>query len=41
MVRMNEDYLGKLVKEAVKLASHAGWSTLKDEDIEMAEEKFS
>jgi DNA-binding protein len=41
MVKMTEDYLGKLVKEAVKLAEHAGRKTLKEEDIEMAAEKFA
>ena len=41
LVKMTEDYLGKLVKEAVKLAGHAGRKTLKEEDIEMAAEKFA
>ncbi|MGV8108905.1 histone family protein [Methanospirillum sp.] len=41
LVKMTEDYLGKLVKEAVKLAGHAGRKTLKAEDIEMAAEKFA
>ena len=41
LVAKTEDYLGKVVKEAVKLASHAGRKTLKQEDIEMAAEKFS
>ncbi|MDD3575068.1 MAG: NFYB/HAP3 family transcription factor subunit [Methanospirillum sp.] len=30
-----------MVKEAVKLAAHAGRKTLKDEDIEMAAEKMA
>lgn len=34
-----EEYIGELVKEAVKLANHAGRKTLKEEDIEMAAEK--
>jgi len=41
MVKMTEDYLAKLVKEAVRLAEHAGRKTLKEEDIEMAAEKFA
>nr|MBP9008144.1 NFYB/HAP3 family transcription factor subunit [Methanospirillum sp.] len=30
-----------LVKEAVKLAAHAGRKTLKEEDIDMAAEKIA
>ena len=41
MVKMTEDYLANLVKEAIKLAAHAGRKTLKAEDIEMAAEKFA
>ena len=41
LVKLTEDYLGKLVKEAVKLAEHAGRKTIKEEDIEMAAEKFA
>ena len=41
MVKMTEEYLGMLVKEANKLAAHAGRKTIKAEDIEMAAEKFS
>jgi DNA-binding protein len=41
LVQKGEEYIGKLVKEAVKLANHAGRKTLKEEDIEMAAEKFS
>jgi Histones H3 and H4 len=41
LVKLAEDYLGKLVKESVKLAGHAGRKTLKEEDIEMAAEKFA
>lgn len=36
IILMAEDYIGKLTKEANKLASHAGRKTLKEEDIEMA-----
>ena len=36
LVRKTEAYIGKLTKEAEKLASHAGRKTLKAEDIEMA-----
>lgn len=39
LVTMAEDYLSKLVKEANKLASHAGRKTIKEEDVEMAAEK--
>ena len=41
LVAKTEEYLGKLVKEAVKLAAHAGRKTLKEEDIEMAAEKMA
>lgn len=41
MVKMTEEYLGMLVKEANKLAAHAGRKTIKAEDIEMAAEKFA
>ena len=36
LVAKTEEYIGKLVKDAVKLANHAGRKTLKEEDIEMA-----
>lgn len=36
LVEKTEEYIGKLVKDAVKLANHAGRKTLKEEDIEMA-----
>ncbi|KAF5086153.1 NFYB/HAP3 family transcription factor subunit [Methanospirillum sp. J.3.6.1-F.2.7.3] len=36
LVEKTETYLGKLVKEANKLALHAGRKTIKKEDIEMA-----
>ena len=36
LVRKTEAYIGKVVKEADTLASHAGRKTLKAEDIEMA-----
>jgi len=35
-----EDYLAKLVKEAVKYANHVGRKTLKAEDIEMEAENI-
>ena len=35
-VKKAEEYIGKLTKEADKLATHAGRKTLKAEDIEMA-----
>jgi histone H3/H4 len=40
LVKKAEDYIANLVKEAVKLAGHAGRKTLKEEDIVMASEKF-
>ncbi len=36
MVEKTEAYLAKLVKEANKLALHAGRKTIKEEDIELA-----
>ena len=36
LVKKAEEYIGKLTKEADKLATHAGRKTLKAEDIEMA-----
>jgi histone H3/H4 len=41
LVVKTEEFLGKLVKEANKLAIHAGRKTIKAEDIEMAAEKFA
>ena len=41
LVDLSEKYLAKLVREAAKLAEHAGRKTLKAEDIEMAAEKFA
>jgi len=41
LLQKTEDYLAKLVKEAVKLANHAGRKTLKEEDIEMAASNLS
>lgn len=40
LVKMTEAYIGKLTKEAIKLASHAGRKTLKEEDIEMASQNI-
>lgn len=40
LVKMTEDYIGRLTKEAEKLASHAGRKTLKEEDIEMASQNI-
>jgi histone H3/H4 len=36
ILQMAEKYIGKLTKEANKLAAHGGRKTLKKEDIEMA-----
>ena len=36
LVMKVEAYIGKLAKEAEKLASHAGRKTIKAEDVEMA-----
>jgi histone H3/H4 len=36
MVVKTEKYIAKLVKEANKLALHAGRKTIKEEDIELA-----
>jgi histone H3/H4 len=36
IVTKTEKYIGKLVKEANKLAMHAGRKTIKEEDIELA-----
>lgn len=41
LVLKAEEYIANIVKEAVKLAGHAGRKTLKAEDIEMASEKFT
>lgn len=41
IVSMAEEYIGKLTKEANKLAAHGGRKTLKADDIEMAAEKFA
>jgi DNA-binding protein len=39
MVQKTEDYIAGIVKEAVKLANHAGRKTLKEEDIDLASRK--
>ncbi len=36
LVEQGEKYIGKVVKEANKLAMHAGRKTIKEEDIELA-----
>ncbi len=36
LVEESEKYIGKVVKEANKLAMHAGRKTIKEEDIELA-----
>ena len=36
LVAQTEDYIAGLVKEANKLAMHAGRKTIKEEDIELA-----
>ncbi len=36
LVEKSEAYIGKVVKEANKLAMHAGRKTIKEEDIELA-----
>ena len=36
LVKKAEAYIGKLTKDAEKLASHAGRKTIKAEDVEMA-----
>jgi histone H3/H4 len=39
LVKKSEEYIVNLVKEANRLASHAGRKTIKAEDIEMASQK--
>lgn len=36
LVKKAEEYIGQIVKEATRLAAHAGRKTIKAEDIEMA-----
>ncbi|MFH0968379.1 MAG: histone family protein [Methanobacteriota archaeon] len=36
LVKMAEEYIGELAKEANRLAVHAGRKTIKAEDVEMA-----
>ncbi|WP_319578831.1 histone family protein [uncultured Methanospirillum sp.] len=40
LVKVTEAYIGKVAKEANKLAAHAGRKTIKAEDIEMAIENL-
>ncbi len=40
LVKKAEAYIGKLAKEAEKLASHAGRKTIKAEDVEMASQNI-
>ncbi len=40
LVQKAEEFLGDVVQEAVKLANHAGRKTIKEEDVEMAAERF-
>jgi len=40
LVKKAEAYIGKLAKEAEKLASHAGRKTIKEEDVEMASQNL-
>jgi histone H3/H4 len=39
LVKKAEAYIGKLTKEANKLAAHAGRKTIKADDVEMASQK--
>jgi histone H3/H4 len=36
MIALTEDYIGRLAKEANRLAMHAGRKTIKEEDVELA-----
>lgn len=36
LVEMAEEYIGKIVREANKLAMHAGRKTIKEEDVDLA-----
>jgi len=40
LVAQTEDYIASLVKEANRLAMHAGRKTLKEEDIDLAGKAF-
>ncbi len=39
LAQLTEKYIGQLVKEANRLATHAGRKTIKAEDVEMADQK--
>lgn len=39
LVKKAEEFIGRLTKDAEKLATHAGRKTLKEEDIKMALKK--
>ncbi|MDD1728450.1 MAG: histone family protein [Methanospirillum sp.] len=40
LVKMAEDYIAQLAREANKLAQHAGRKTIKQEDVEMASQSL-
>ena len=40
LIEKAEEYIGNLIKEATKLATHAGRKTLKEEDIDLAAQIF-
>jgi DNA-binding protein len=40
LVKYAEEYIGKVAKEANRLADHAGRKTIKAEDVEMAIENI-
>ncbi|PWR70804.1 histone family protein [Methanospirillum stamsii] len=40
IVQMTEAYLGRLTKEANKMASHGGRKTIKEEDVELASQNI-
>jgi DNA-binding protein len=40
ILKMTEEYIGKLTREANKLAAHGGRKTIKEEDVEMASQNI-